>query len=109
MIAADASRVITGSPLAWRTVQLDGSSFIYTETGTLVCMVPKQPGARADFIVRACRHHDELMRLVQSAVNILSDGSEENVALGFGISPCLAQEFCRQSAKVLHATGIQPS
>lgn len=73
----DARPGIASSPPAWRTVQLDGHSFIYTQTGTLVCMVPKQAGVRADFIVRACRHHDELVRLLQSAVNILSDGSEE--------------------------------
>ena len=107
MIAADASRVITSSPSAWRIVKIDGHSFIYSETGTLICMVPKQDKASADCIARACRHHDELMRLVKAAVNILSDGSEENVALGLGISPCWAEEFCRQATEILHRTGLQ--
>lgn len=109
MIAVNTSRVVTSSALAWRTVRLDGHSFIYTETGTLICMVPKQDHARADFIVRACRHHDELIRLVKAAVNILSDGSEENVALGFGIPPCWAEEFCRQAGQVLNTTGTHES
>jgi hypothetical protein len=95
--------------MSWQIVKIDGHSFIYTETGTLICMVPKQDGASADFIVRACRHHDELVRLVRSAVKILSDGSEQNVALGFGISPRLVEEFFRQTGQVLHAIGTQPS
>ncbi len=106
MIAAVTSRVAS-SPPAWRIVKIDGHSFIYTETGTLICLVPKQDHASADYIVRACHHHDELVRLVKAAVNILSDGSEENVALGFGISACWAEEFCRQATEILHRTGTQ--
>ena len=109
MIAADTNRVVASSPPAWRTVRIEGHSFIYAETGTLICMVPKQSGARADFIVHACRHLDELVRLVQSAVSILSDGSEQNVALGFRISPRLVEEFFRQTGKVLHAIRTQQS
>lgn len=109
MIAADTNRVAASSPSAWRIVKIDGHSFIYTEAGTLMCMVPKEPNARADFIVRACRHHDETVRLVQSAESILSDGSEQNVALGFRISPRLVEEFFRQTGQVLHAIRTEPS
>lgn len=109
MIAADINRGVASSPPTWRIVKLEGHSFIYSGTDTLICMVPKQEGDGADFIVRACRHHDELLRLVKSAVRILSDGSEQNVALGFGISPLLVEEFFCQNAEILHTIRTQQS
>lgn len=91
----------------WRAVHLAGQSFIYTPTGDFLCVVTNpsmQQSAQvnADFIIRACHHHDALVRLVKTAVGILSDGAEENIPLGLGISPVLVREFFHQALEILH-------
>jgi hypothetical protein len=102
------------APLPWRAVHVAGQSFIYTEAGTLICVVTSPLAhevapAGADFIICACRHHHELARLVESAVHILADGSEVNIALGFGISRVRVEEFFRQAGQILHAVHVPHS
>ncbi len=97
--------------LSWRAVHLNGQSFIYTETGAFLCVVTtpsvhETARAQADFIIRACHHHDELVRLVKAAMGILADGAYENAVLGLGISPTLVQEFSECASQVLHL--VQP-
>lgn len=92
--------------LPWRAVHLNGQSFIYTETGAFLCVVTTPSAhetaqAKADFIIRACHHHDELVRLVKAAIGILSDGLYENAVPVLGISTTLMQEFSERASAIL--------
>ena|ERR1017187_2429786 len=95
------------APLAWQAVHRAGQSFIYADKDTLVCVVAKQfangaAPANTDFIVRACNHHYELLRLVRAAAYVLADACDEYAWPGLGVSPVLAREFCRQATEILH-------
>lgn len=94
-------------PLTWQAIHGVRQSFIYADHATLVCAVreqstPKVARANADFIVCACNHHYELLRLVKAAACILSDACDEHAWPGLGVSSFLAQEFCRQATEILH-------
>ena len=96
------------TPFSWHVITKDGRSFVYADKDTPVCVVAKQFSdeavlANAQFIVRACNHHYELVRPLKAAAHTLTDGCDEHAWPGLGVSPTLAQEFCRQATETLHA------
>jgi hypothetical protein len=95
----------TYAPLPWQAIHGVRQSIIYADKDTSVCATRRKVGfgvaeANANFIVHACNHHHELLRIVRCAASILADDGEFPWP-DSDVARVLAQEFCRQAADVL--------